>query len=106
MWILPTLFAVFRSAFRSRVAAKGIEATRRFRAWRPQIGTQKAAWAVAHYQLRAVWKVLHDGVHYMEPETELLNRRSAVARAKRALTNLRKLGYAVSITPPPAGLSM
>jgi len=83
------------------IAAKGSEAARRFRNWRPKIGTQKAAWAVAHYQLRVVWKVLHEGVHYRQPETELLNHRAAVARAKRALTNLRKLGYIVSITPPP-----
>ena len=83
------------------IVAKGSEAARRFRNGRPKIGTQKAACAVAHYQLRVVWRVLHEGVHYRQPETELLNHRAAVARAKRALTNLRKLGYIVSITPPP-----
>ena len=81
------------------IAAKGSEATRRFRSWRPRLGTQKAAWAVAHYQLRVIWKVLHEGVHYRQPETEALNRRALMARAKRAFTDLRKLGYAVSITP-------
>jgi transposase len=85
------------------IAAKGSEAARRFRAWRPRLGTQKAAWAVAHYQLRVIWKVLHEGIRYRQPETELLNHRALVGRAKRALTDLRKLGYAVSITPPQAG---
>lgn len=82
------------------IAAKGSEAARRFRTWRTRLGTQKAAWAVAHYQLRVIWKVLHEGVHYRQPETESLNNRALLARAKRALTDLRKLGYAVSITPP------
>jgi transposase len=82
------------------IAAKGSEAARRFRTWRPRLGAQKAAWAVAHYQLRVIWKVLHEGVRYRQPETEVLTQRTLVARAKRALTQLRKLGYAVSITPP------
>jgi transposase len=83
------------------IATKGSEAQRRFRAWRPRLGTQKAAWAVAHYQLRIIWKVLHDGVRYRQPDTEALNYRALVARAKRAVTTLRKLGYAVSITAQP-----
>ena len=82
------------------IAAKGSEAQRRFQRWRPRLGTQKAAWAIAHYQIRIVWKVLHDGVRYRSPDTEVMAQRALVARAKRALNDLRKLGYAVSITPP------
>jgi transposase len=82
------------------VASKGSEAQRRFHAWRPRLGTQKAIWAVAHYQLRVIWKVLHDGVRYRSPDTEILNQRALLARAKRVLSGLRKLGYTVSITPP------
>jgi transposase len=82
------------------VASKGSEAQRRFHAWRPRLGTQKAIWAVAHYQLRVIWKVLHDGVRYRSPDTERLNERALLARAKRVLSGLRKLGYTVSITPP------
>jgi transposase len=82
------------------IATKGSEAQRRFRAWRPRLGTQKAAWAVAHYQLRVIWKVLHEGIHYRQPDTEALSHRALIARAKRALTDLRKLGYHVSIIPP------
>lgn len=78
------------------IATKGSEAQRRFRVWRPKIGPQKAAWAVAHYQLRVVWKVLHDGVRYRQRDTEELSRR-ALARAKRTFAELRKLGYEVSI---------
>jgi hypothetical protein len=82
------------------VATKGSEARRRFQAWRPRLGTQKAVWAVAHYQLRVIWKVLHNGVHYRQPDTETLNHRAMLARARRALVQLRKLGYTVSLTPP------
>ena len=84
------------------VASKGSEAQRRFPAWRPRLRTQKAIWAVAHYQLRVIWKVLHDGVRYRSPDTERLNERALLARAKRVLSGLRKLGYTVSITPPAA----
>jgi transposase len=82
------------------IATKGSEAQRRFRAWRHRLGTQKAAWAVAHYQLRVIWKVLHEGVPYRQPDTESLNQRAVVARARRAMAELRKLGYNISITPP------
>jgi transposase len=84
------------------VASKGSEAQRRFQAWRPRLGTQKAIWAVAHYQLRVIWRVLHDGVRYRSPDTERLNQRALLARAKRVMSGLRKLGYTISITPPPA----
>jgi hypothetical protein len=49
-----------------------------------------------------IWKVLHDGVRYRSPDTEMLNQRALLARAKRVMSGLRKLGYTVSITPPPA----
>jgi transposase len=54
------------------IATKGSEAQRRFHRWRPRLGTQKAAWAIAHYQIRIVWKVLHDGVRYRSPDTEVM----------------------------------
>lgn len=83
------------------VACKGSEAQRRYLAWRSRLGYQKAIWAVAHYQLRVVWKILHDGVRYKSPDTEALNHRALMARAKRVFAGLRKLGYTVSVTPPP-----
>jgi transposase len=84
------------------IATKGSEAQRRFQRWRLRIGTQKAVWAIAHYQLRIIWKVLHDGVRYRSPDTESLAQSALLARAKRAINDLRRLGYAVSITPPGA----
>ncbi len=36
--------------------------------WRPaaRLGGNKAIWAVAHRMLRLLWKVMHDGVRYIE----------------------------------------
>jgi transposase len=85
------------------IATKGSEARRRFQCWRSRLGTQKAAWGIAHYQIRIVWKVLHDGVRYRSPDTEIMAERALIARARRALNDLRKLGYLVTITPPDTG---
>jgi hypothetical protein len=32
------------------------------------MGYNKAIWAIAHRLCRLIWKVLHDGVHYVQPE--------------------------------------
>jgi hypothetical protein len=96
-WMLRRTLCQTASA---AIATKGSEAKRRFQCWRPRLGTQKAAWAIAHYQIRIVWKVLHDGVRHCSPDTEVMAQRALVALAKRTLNDLRKLGYAVSITPP------
>jgi len=59
---------------------------------------QSAIWAVAHRLCRVVWKILHEGVrfieHGVEPDPKAKNKRARMlARA------LRKLGYEVAITP-------
>ena len=82
------------------IASKGSEAQRRYRRWVIRLGPQKAAWAVAHYMLRVIWKVLHDGVRWVPPDTSVSDRQSLLRRAKRVLADLRKLGYSVEINPP------
>src|SRR5512132_3995531 len=66
----------------------------------PSARDPKGRLAIAHYQIRIVWKVLHDGVRYRSPDTEVIAQRAVLTRAKRAINELRKLGYAVSVTPP------
>jgi transposase len=87
------------------IASKGSEAQRRYRRWVIRLGPQKAAWAVAHYTLRVIWKVLHQGVRYIPPDTSASDRRSLLRRANRVLADLRKLGYQVSINAPEAAIS-
>lgn len=38
-----------------------------FQRWLPRMGGyKKAIWAIAHRICRLIWKVLHDGVRYIE----------------------------------------
>ena len=83
------------------IASKGSEGQRRYRKWVGRLGPQKAAWAVAHYQLRIIWNILHRGVRFLQPDTANLDHKSLLTRAKRVLAELKRLGYAVTVTPPP-----
>lgn len=82
------------------IARKGSEAQRRYRRWIIRMGAQKAAWAVAHYLLRVIWKILHDRVRYVAPDSATLDRQTILRKVKRAAADLRRFGYTVSITPP------
>ena len=64
----------------------------------PRLGYNKAIWAIAHRLCRLIWKILHDGVHYVEygiAATPVTLKR----RRQRLVTQLRKLGYEVTLTP-------
>jgi transposase len=69
-----------------------------FRRLLPRLGYQSAIWAVAHRLCRAVWKILHEGVRFIEygiePDPQAKKR-----HARRLAQALRKLGYDVTITP-------
>ena len=82
------------------IARKGSEAQRRYRRWIIRMGAQKAAWAVAHYLLRVIWKILHEHVRYVPPDSATLDRQAILRKLKRAAADLRRFGYTVSITPP------
>jgi transposase len=69
-----------------------------FRRLSARMGYNKAIWAIAHRLCRLIWKVLHDNVRYIEhglaPSPIALKR-----RRQRLLTQLRKMGYHVELTP-------
>jgi transposase len=75
-----------------------------FRRLLPRLGYQSAIWAIAHRLCRLVWKILHQGISYIEqaagPEPRaLINRARCLAR------QLRKFGYDLRVTttnPSPA----
>jgi transposase len=69
----------------------------KFRALLPRLGAKAAIWAIAHRLLRVIWKVLHDKVQYVEQG--ILDPASVERRRKRYVRQLRKLGYAVALTP-------
>jgi transposase len=69
-----------------------------FRRKLPRLGYAKAIWAVAHKVCRVVWKILHQGVRYIE-YGEYPNPKARKRRIQRMLQSLRKLGFEVNLTP-------
>jgi transposase len=69
-----------------------------FRRLSARLGYAKAVWAIAHRLCRLIWKILHEGVSYVEfgpAPTPLALKR----RRQRLVTQLKKLGYQVLLTP-------
>jgi transposase len=69
----------------------------------PRLGYAKAVWAIAHRLCRLIWKILHDGVRYVEqgPAVDLITLKR---RRQRLVTQLRKLGYDVQLIPATPGV--
>ncbi len=63
----------------------------------PKLGYQAAIWAIAHKLGRLVWKILHDGVHYIERGEES-NPTVQRRRANKMVQALRRMGYKVEIS--------
>jgi len=85
-------------AAQAAVKAKGSHWQITFRRLLPRLGYKQALWAIAHRLCRLVWKILHDGVAYLERGSQ----RDPKARRQRAQTllrALRKLGYQVELKP-------
>jgi transposase len=72
-----------------------------FKRLSPRLGYAKAVWAVAHRLCLLIWKVLHEGVSYVErgPSVSALTLKR---RKQRLITQLKKLGYSVQLTPLPS----
>lgn len=66
----------------------------------PRLHYSGAIWAVANRLGRLVWKILHDGVRYIEQGQETTPA-AKKRRAQKLAQALRKLGYAVALTPMP-----
>jgi transposase len=89
---------VLTEAAQAAVRTKGSHFQVAFRRLLPRLGYKQALWAIAHRLCRMVWKILHEGVRYIEQGAA----RDPKARKQRAQTlarALRKLGYKVEITP-------
>jgi transposase len=89
---------VLNQSAHAAVKKKGSHFQAVFRRLLPRLGYKSAIWAIAHRLCRLIWKILHDGVRYIEQGSES----DPKLREKRARTlarALRKLGYDVAITP-------
>ena len=69
-----------------------------FRRLQPRLGYKSAIWAIADRLCRVVWKILHEGVRFIEQGIES-DPRLCKHRARTLARALRKLGYNVQITP-------
>ena len=89
---------VLNQAAHAAVKSKGSYFQAVFRRLLPRLGYQSAVWAVAHRLCRVVWKILHDGVRFIEQGREV-DPRERKKRAQMLARALRKLGYEVTLTP-------
>jgi transposase len=80
------------------VRTNGCHFQAEFRRKLPRLGYAKAIWATAHKICRLVWKILHQGVSYIE-YGEYPNPKARKRRVQRMLQSLRKLGFEVNLTP-------
>ncbi len=64
----------------------------------PRLGYKGAIWAIAHRLCRLVWKILHDGISYIEQGSETTPQ-AKTRRARKLAKALRKPGHNVAITP-------
>lgn len=91
-------------AAQAAVKKKGSSFQSLFRRLLPGLGFNKAMGAIAHRLCRLVWKILHEGVSYVEQEQET-DPRSRKYRADKLKKQLRALGYNVTLTPVTPGLA-
>jgi transposase len=89
---------VLNQAAHAAVKKNGSHFQAVFRRLLPRLGYQSAIWAVAHRLCRVVWKILHEGVRFIEQGREP-DPRAKKKRAQMLARALRKLGYEVAITP-------
>ena len=88
---------VLNQAAHAAVCKKGSHFQAVFRRLLPRLGYKSAIWAVAHRLCRLVWKILHEGVRFIEQGAEV-SPRDKRKRAQILARALRKLGYEVTIT--------
>lgn len=70
----------------------------KFRRLLPRLGYTKAMWAIARHLSVVIWKILHEGAHYVEKGLATTPQ-AAKRRIQRITRELRLLGYPVDIKP-------
>src|SRR5215472_9071514 len=89
---------VLNQAAHAAIAKKGSHFQVVFRRLLPRLGYKSAIWAIAHRLCRLIWKILHEGVRYIEQGSES-DPKLREHRARTLARALRKLGYDVAFTP-------
>ena len=89
---------ILTQAAQAAVKIKGSHLRTVFRRLMPKLGYSGAIWAIAHRLARLVWKILHDGIRFVEQGQET-SPAAKKRRAQKMVRALRKLGFAVALTP-------
>jgi len=89
---------ILNQAAHAAVKKKGSHFQAVFRRLLPRLGYKGALWAIAHRLCRLVWKILHEGVVYIEHGTEP-NPKLQRQRARTLVRALCRLGYDVDLKP-------
>jgi transposase len=89
---------ILNQAAHAAVRKKGSYFQTLFQRLPPRLSYKGAIWAVAHRLCRLVWKVLHQGIRYIEQgqQSDPVTQRK---RAMRMVLKLRRLGYEVILGP-------
>lgn len=85
-------------AAQAAVRTKGCRFQKLFRKFVTKQGYAGAVWTVAHRLGKVAWKILHDGVHYIE-YGEMSPPSAVKRRVQKYSQALRKLGYQVTLVP-------
>ena len=88
---------VLNQAAHAAVKKRGSYFQAVFRRLLPRLGYQSAIWAIAHRLCRLVWKILHEGIRFIEKGREP-DAQAKKKRARMLVQALRRLGYDVAIT--------
>jgi transposase len=94
-WLRMALIEIALAAIRTKDAAFGA----RYRRVMRHRGHKKAVVAVAHSLLRTIYHVLAESTDYRESGAEYYDRRQAARTTRRAVAQLERLGYRVSLEP-------
>jgi len=95
---------LLNQAAHAAARSKGTHFQTVFRRLLPRLGYQSAVWAIAHRLCRVAWKILHEGVSYIEQGVGS-QPQALIHRARYLARQLRKFGYDLRITatnPSPA----
>jgi transposase len=90
---------VLNQVANAAVKSKGSVFQNLYRRLVVRLGHNKAIWAIAHRLCRLTWKILHQGVRYIEYGLRA-NPQAVQKRAKKLLRELQSLGYQVQLSPP------
>ncbi len=85
-------------AAQATVKKKGSHLQQVFHRLVVRLGYAKAIWAIAHRLCRIIWKVLHEGVNFIENSPDN-DPKGQLQKAKRLVRALKQLGYSVELTP-------